>query len=122
MKKFICKNCGTVNEIPDQALKDNKDDWLQCTLPEGFEWILPAGKITPVYGEPIYISAMGEHLSYQAYLDEYNIDPEIAYNLMRGKIRAMSGSKMASRNSKSRLGITYPARSKAFFDEDEWAT
>ena len=53
---------------------------------EGFEWILPAGKITPVIGQPIYVSAMGEHLSHDAYLEMYNIDPEIAYNMMRRRI------------------------------------
>ena len=92
MKKIICKNCGAVNEVSDQALAED-DDWLQCALPEGFEWSLPAGKITPIIGDPIYISAMGENLSYQAFLDEYGVDPEIAYNLMRGNSRARSLAK-----------------------------
>ena len=47
MKKIICKNCGTVNEVSDKSLAED-DDWLQCALPEGFEWSLPAGKITPI--------------------------------------------------------------------------
>ena len=119
MKKFVCKNCGTVNEVPGQALKED-EDWLQCTLPEGFEWVLPAGKITPIYGDPIYISATGEHLSYQAYLDQYNIDPEIAYNLMRGRIRAIAGSRMVSRQLKAKMGTGFQARSEALFDEDDW--
>ena len=83
MKKFICRNCGVVNVASEADLKNNSD-WLQCALPQGFEWILPAGKITPVIGEAIYISGMGEHLSREAYLNKHGIDPEIAYNLMRG--------------------------------------
>jgi hypothetical protein len=91
-KKIICKNCGVVNEVSDQALAED-DDWLPCILPEGFEWTLPAGKITPIIGDPIYISGFGEQLSYQAYLDKYGIDPEIAYRLMRGNSRARSLAK-----------------------------
>jgi len=61
------------------------EDWLECLLPQGFEWALPAGKLTPVVGAPIYVSASGDHLSREAYLAWYNIDPEIAYRNMRGK-------------------------------------
>jgi hypothetical protein len=92
-KKIICKNCGVVNEVSDQALAEDDDDWLPCIIPEGFEWTLPAGKITPIIGDPIYISGFGEHLYYQAYLDKYGIDPEIAYSLMRGNSRARSAGK-----------------------------
>ena len=92
-KKIICKNCGVVNEVSDQALAEDDEDWLPCILPEGFEWNLPAGKITPIIGSPIYISGFGEQLSYQAYLDKYGIDPEIAYRLMRGNSRARSLAK-----------------------------
>ena len=92
-KKIICKNCGVVNEVSDQALAGDDEDWLPCILPEGFEWNLPAGKITPIIGSPIYISGFGEQLSYQAYLDKYGIDPEIAYRLMRGNSRARSLAK-----------------------------
>lgn len=84
MKKFICRNCGVVNEASKEALASSSD-WLQCALPTGFEWILPAGKISPIVGDPIYISGFGEHLSYEEYLNKYGIDPEIAYKLMRGK-------------------------------------
>lgn len=88
-KRFICKNCGAVNvaEITEKDLKGpDDDDWLNCVLPMSFEWSLPAGKITPLVGDPIYISAGGEQLSREDYLMKYNIDPEIAYQLMRGKI------------------------------------
>ena len=95
MKKIICRNCGVVNEVSDGALADD-DDWLPCILPEGFEWVLPAGKITPIIGDPIYISGFGEQLSYEAYLEKYGIDPEIAYRLMRGNSRARSAAKIIS--------------------------
>ncbi len=119
MKKFICKNCGSVNEINIKALENSDDDWLQCALPKGFEWILPSGKVTPIYGQPIYISSMGDHLTYQQYLDIYYIDPEIAYNLMRGKINART-STMVSRQPKAKSRVSSSMRSRAWLDEDAW--
>ena len=93
MKKFICRNCGVVNESDDKILS-NGDDWLECDLPTGFEWMLPAGKITPVVGDPIYISGNGEHLSQSEYLEKYKIDPEIAYKLMRVKARSQTATQL----------------------------
>lgn len=80
--KCVCKNCGAVNEIVAGSLSSD-ENWLGCVLPEGFEWSLPAGKLTPVVGKPIYVSASGEKLSYEDYMDRYDIDPEIAYQRMR---------------------------------------
>jgi hypothetical protein len=123
MKKFICKNCGVVNEVSMEALNDDEDDWLQCTLPEGFEWSLPAGKITPIVGDPIYISAVGEHLSYDQFLEEYNIDPEIAYNLMRGRINAHATrmvNRQAGRLAKAKMQVGSKIRSQNWLDDDDW--
>jgi hypothetical protein len=124
MKKIICKNCGVVNEVSLEALNDDEDDWLQCTLPEGFEWSLPAGKITPIVGDPIYISAVGEHLSYDQFLEEYNIDPEIAYNLMRGRMNAYTASRMinrqASKQAKAKMHVGSKIRSQNWLDDDDW--
>ncbi|HWQ19523.1 MAG TPA: hypothetical protein VN455_07055 [Methanotrichaceae archaeon] len=87
-KKMICKRCGTVNFCDADKVYDENGDWVDCTLPHNFEWRLPAGKITPVVGDPIYISGNGERLSRQQYIVKYNIDPEIAYQMMRnGGIR-----------------------------------
>ncbi|HNX39583.1 MAG TPA: hypothetical protein PKK11_03290 [Methanothrix sp.] len=83
--KFICKNCGSVNEKEKEALLDpdySQADWL-CDLPLGFQWVLPVGKISPVVGSPLYVSSIGGNLSREEYLERYNIDPEIAYQLMR---------------------------------------
>jgi len=123
MKKFICKNCGVVNEVSMEALKEDEDDWLQCTLPEGFEWSLPAGKITPIVGDPIYISAVGEHLSYDQFLEEYNIDPEIAYNLMRGRMNAHATrmvNRQAGRLAKAKMQVGSKIRSQNWLDDDDW--
>jgi hypothetical protein len=88
MKKMICKRCGVVNLLDADKVYDEDGDWVDCTLPNNFEWTLPAGKITPVVGDPIYISGNGERLSRQQYIVKYNIDPEIAYQMMRnGGIR-----------------------------------
>ncbi|HUS75227.1 MAG TPA: hypothetical protein VMY43_04385 [Methanothrix sp.] len=121
MKKLVCKNCGVVNVVSLEALAEDDDEqWLQCTLPEGFEWILPAGKITPVIGEPIYVSAMGEHLSYDAYLDMYNIDPEIAYTMMRGRIGTRTATKIMSNQSKIKASLGSRMRSRNWLNEDDW--
>ncbi|HOV81680.1 MAG TPA: hypothetical protein PLN19_07570 [Methanothrix sp.] len=83
--RFICKNCGSVNEKEKDVLTDpdySQEDWL-CDLPMGFEWILPVGKITPVVGSPLYVSSLGGNFTREEYLDRYFIDPEIAYQLMR---------------------------------------
>jgi hypothetical protein len=83
--KFICKNCGSVNEKDRDVILDPNysiDDWL-CELPNNFEWILPVGKITPIVGSPLYVSSLGGNLTRSEYIKKYNVDPEIAYQLMR---------------------------------------
>ncbi|HPC89106.1 MAG TPA: hypothetical protein PLN19_02775 [Methanothrix sp.] len=130
MKKFICRNCGAVNQASEEALA-GEDDWLQCALPTGFEWILPAGKISPIVGDPIYISGNGEHLSYEEYLDKYGIDPEIAYRLMRGKnvsrilseqrLKRECGEDKSARISKSgKVRSDDRKKEQSWLDEDDW--
>ncbi|MFZ2833494.1 MAG: hypothetical protein WAZ20_06230 [Methanothrix sp.] len=119
MKKIICKNCGVVNEISDDAQIEDSD-WVECTLPEGFEWVLPAGKITPVIGDPLYISAQGEHLSQHAYLDRYSIDPEISYQLIRGSSRSRSAVMAAAGRRRGPEAISSKGRSDSWLDEDDW--
>lgn len=121
MKKFICRNCGVVNEASKDALESNSD-WLQCALPQGFEWILPAGKITPIVGDPIYISGMGEHLSYEAYLNKYGIDPEIAYNLMRGNSGYRSASRNLAGQSMIKSAMSSKKKSQNWLDDDDWTS
>jgi hypothetical protein len=82
MVKFICWNCGAVNMVNETSIGDEVE-WLDCLEPDGFEWKLPAGKITPVVGPEIYISATGEQLSRAQYIKKFNIDPERAYKFMR---------------------------------------
>jgi hypothetical protein len=123
-KKAICKNCGVVNEISSESFGDENDDWLQCDLPLGFEWILPAGKITPVVGDPIYISGLGENLSRDDYLLKYNIDPEIAYQNMRQNMRGRMGRQPVSRilniEKKQAAHAGSPPIPHEFFDDDDW--
>lgn len=121
MKKIICKNCGVVNQVSDRSLEDD-EEWLDCLLPEGFEWILPAGKITPIIGDPIYISGLGEHLSYDAYLNKYGIDPEIAYSLMRGNSRARSAARITAIQSQVGAQVSSRERSQSWLDEDDWTS
>jgi len=121
MKKFICRNCGVVNEASEDSL-ESKSDWLTCTLPEGFEWILPAGKITPVTGDPIYISGIGDHLSYEAYFNKHGIDPEIAYRLMRGKSGYQSASGSSAGQPQMENQIRSKGRAQNWLDEDDWTS
>jgi hypothetical protein len=121
MKRLVCKNCGVVNEVSEEDIEDN-DDWLQCALPTGFEWILPAGKITPIVGDPIYISGTGEHLSHDAYLDKYNIDPEIAYRLMRGKVSTKEVSRIIAKQSQVKAQVSSKMRSQSWLDDDDWTS
>jgi len=108
--KFICKNCGSVNEKDKEVLLDprySEDDWI-CELPLAFQWVLPVGKITPIVGSPLYVSSVGGNLSRSEYLKRYNVDPEIAYQLMRkdkGKplAKAMDPSRIQSLVMSSRL-------------------
>lgn len=84
INKCCCPNCGSVIEL--QNVHVNLDSqWLPCVLPTGFEWNLPSGKLTPAVGPVIYVDATGNHLSREEYLSKFNIDPEIAYQNMRGK-------------------------------------
>ena len=121
MKKFICRNCGVVNEASKADLENNSD-WLQCSLPQGFEWILPAGKITPIFGDPIYISGMGEHLSREAYLNKHGIDPEIAYNLMRGNSHYRSAPLNFAGQSQIKGPISSKKMAQNWLDEDDWTS
>ncbi len=127
-KKAICKNCGVVNEISVEDLAaENHSDWLYCDLPLGFEWNLPAGKIEPVVGDPIYISGNGEHLSWEEYLLKYDIDPEIAYCRMRKKCEPQSALWVVNRQKRanSRLppqATATPVRTHDLMDEDDWTT
>ncbi len=90
---FVCINCGALNDVSvDFSAKAVEEDWL-CLPPTGFEWSLPSGKIVPVVGDPIYVSAIGEHLTRDAYIAMYLVDPEVAYRYMRERKGISVGSK-----------------------------
>jgi hypothetical protein len=88
---FVCSVCGALNNLffdPNNPDPENQE-WL-CIPPQGFEWVLPSGKIMPIVGDPIYVSAFGEHLSRRIYIERYKLDPEIAYQYMRRKRNGIS--------------------------------
>jgi hypothetical protein len=92
---FVCSICGALNNVffdPNNPDPENQE-WL-CLPPQGFEWVLPAGKIMPIVGDPIYVSAFGEHLSRKIYIERYRLDPEIAYQYMRRKRTEQKDSEM----------------------------
>jgi hypothetical protein len=99
---FVCQECGALNEVSvdPQNLADTEQDWL-CLPPIGFEWVLPSGKIIPIVGDPIYVSAFGEYLSRKVYLERYKVDPEIAYQYMRRKRNTKTASKITNNLSQN---------------------
>jgi hypothetical protein len=106
---FVCSTCGALNNIfydPHNPDPENQE-WL-CLPPTGFEWVLPAGKIMPIVGDPIYVSAFGEHLSRKIYIEKYKLDPEIAYQYMRGKRNEQMGNEMTNKASQSVEAHTLP--------------
>lgn len=110
IKNVICHKCGSVNRLETDKLfeQTEEEDWLICDQPENFEWRLPAGKITPVIGDPIYITGSGAHLSRNEYIERYGIDPEIALKMMRQMGRAVAetlraGQDMTVEEVESRL-------------------
>ncbi len=80
--RVICPECGTCCDV-DLNAEPTDGNWLPCVAPEGFEWKLPSGKITPIVGDPFYTDALGDQYDRKAYIIKYNIDPEIAYTKMR---------------------------------------
>ena len=93
MYKVVCPHCGSVGLV-GKDISDESGNYLECSKPEGFEWILPAGKITPVMGPAIYVSAFGEALTLEQYLKQYNINPEIAYQSMRRRPKGVQKPKI----------------------------
>ena len=99
---FTCNDCGALNTLffdfndPDPG----DHEWL-CLPPEGFEWTLPSGKITPVVGDPIYVSALGEQLSRKVYLERYKLDPEIAYQFMQRKKDTLTAKMITNKLSQT---------------------
>ena len=86
MTRIVCPQCGTVLTV---GTNDNAEEpeWLDCVLPTGFEWTLPAGKISPVVGQVFYTDAGGTVWSRGAYMKNFGIDPEIAFERMRAHVR-----------------------------------
>ncbi len=112
---FACLKCGALNELCIDFSKpgEGEEDWL-CLPPSGFEWALPAGKIMPIVGQPIYVSAIGEKFSREDYINRYRVDPEIAYQYMRGRrgtsaesIANTSGQVMVPQDRSEFIGYVY---------------
>jgi hypothetical protein len=119
MKRFVCKNCGTINELSRQAMQRSTDR-LEGELPRGFECKLPAAKITSATGQPVHISGSGEHLSHEAYLKKYKIDPENACNCMRGESRSHPSLISSFQEHSVRDRHLQNKRTRDWLDEDYW--
>jgi hypothetical protein len=83
-KEFVCKVCGGVNVV---ALTDGSADQAGgCIAPTGFEWTLPAGKLSGPAGT-IYVTAQGSHMTKAEYIEAFGLDPDIALEYMRAHKR-----------------------------------
>jgi len=123
-KNVICANCGALLEVDTEASPktDGKvvlEDWL-CLLPTGFEWVLPAGRITTVLGDQIYISGKGEHLTRNDYIMKYKIDPEIAYKFMRARVGRFAAQAIAQAQPKEFVRTNRAVRTNDLSDEIDW--
>jgi hypothetical protein len=101
--EFICSICGSINIL---SIDPNDPDPIEVLFgkpPQGFEWILPSGKIMPIIGDPIYISASGEYLSRRTYIERYKLDPEVAYEYMRRKQNKLISREMTNEPSQNSL-------------------
>ena len=79
-KEFKCLVCGAVNVVP---LTDGAaDQACGCIAPTGFEWTLPAGKLSGPSGT-VYVTAQGSHMTKAEYIEAFGLDPEIALAYMR---------------------------------------
>ncbi|MCJ7445577.1 MAG: hypothetical protein MUO26_13835 [Methanotrichaceae archaeon] len=121
---MICVNCGALLEVNTEAppKADGQvvlDDWL-CVLPTGFEWILPAGRITTVLGDKIYISGRGEHLTRNDYIMKYKIDPEIAYKFMRSRVGRFAAQAIAQTQPKDFARSSRAFGTNDLSDEMDW--
>ena len=106
--EFICSICGSLNIL---SIDPNDPDPIQELFgkpPQGFEWILPSGKIMPIIGDPIYISASGEYLSRRTYISRYKLDPEVAYEYMRRKQNKLISHEMTNEPSQNNLADIKP--------------
>jgi len=74
-KEFICKVCGAVNVVPQNA--ETFEDAAGCLPPASFEWTLPAG-VKEGPGVKIYITAQGSEMTKQEYIEAFGIDPDLA--------------------------------------------
>jgi hypothetical protein len=99
--KIICPHCGTVSQVDAKKLNEADEKPVLLDTPSGFEWKLPAGKITPIVGEPIYVSAIGEHLSRAQYIEKYGIDPEEALEFSRNSKNLAGKSTSANMSGRS---------------------
>jgi transcription elongation factor Elf1 len=101
--EFICSICGSLNIL---SIDPNVIDSIEVLFgkpPQGFEWILPSGKIMPIIGDPIYISASGEYLSRRTYIERYKLDPEIAYEYMRRMQNKLKTNEISNKSSQRNL-------------------
>jgi len=106
--EFICSICGSINNLfIDPNDPDPNQVWFGKP-PQGFEWILPSGKIMPIIGDPIYISASGEYLSRRTYIERYKLDPEIAYEYMRRKQNILISMEMTNEPNQNNVAHIPP--------------
>ena len=123
-KNVICANCGAVLEVDTEASPKVERqivlDERLCILPTGFEWILPAGKITPIVGDSIYVSGRGEHLTRKDYIIKYMIDPEIAYEFMRSKIGRFAAQTIAQAQPREFSKPSRAVGTNDLSDEIDW--
>ncbi len=73
-KKFVCSECGVLN-TPQPATSGSGDEACGCLLPEGFEWLLPAGEFEGPKGPEFATADDGTRLTLDQWIEDFGSDP-----------------------------------------------
>ncbi len=88
VKKIICQQCGTVNVLG--KISEDKEI-VPCEVSKNLDWFLPMKKTISEAGEAVYIDQQGKPLSREQYIQNHNLDPEIAQEKMKHHVGVYVG-------------------------------
>lgn len=85
--RYICGCCGAEIDTKNTKRTAFMGEWRECTLPEGRDWKIPAGKKETADGTIMYIDTYNNLHTREEFLEMFAVDPETAFNYIRSHIR-----------------------------------